>query len=337
MDIFEYITKQLSRRQIIFISTFEEQQTSSLDPEEKKYIEDSGLKRQKEYATGRWCAKKAMQKLGVGADMVLVGPNNEPVWQNGITGSISHANQAFCAAVAGVKDLQSIGIDIELKDRKISRAALNLILNDDEKEWLSKTGKNREFFEILIFSAKESLYKMIYPVINRKFFFDAMSISYSQNNWSKRTIQFSKYIADVSRTLLKSYKDFSKSKYSSKGKFGKILKALDDIAKFVTYPVRMLLKPLKKAYPPLKTMYSPLRKMYSPLQKFYEPLKNPDKANTKKSWRFEILGKNKFKPHKRGILEAKLKVNLGEGFEIDKKFDVYYYTDKKWIVTVTFK
>lgn len=340
MDIFGYITRQLSRKQIIFFSTFEEQNPSSLDPVEKRYVKDSVEKRQKEYATGRWCAKKAMQKLGVGADMILVGPNNEPVWQNGVTGSISHANQAFCAAVAGVKDVQSIGIDIESRNRKISQEALDLILNDDEKSWLMKTGKNRRFFELMIFSAKESVYKMIYPVINEKFFFDAMSISYNGNNWSKRTVEFSKYVANISKTLLKSYLQFSSNKYSAYGKYGKFFKFLNDILRIISAPVRFALRPLKKAYKPLKAMYTPIKKMYSPIQKFYEPLKNPDFRNTKKSWRTEILGKitkNKYKIKKRGILVAELKLNLGEGFDANKKFDIYFYTDKNWIITATFK
>ena len=177
MDMFANISKQLSRRHIEFYATTEEKQLSVLEPIEQKYVEKSSFKRQNEFATGRWCAKQAMLKLGIGTNTIFMGANNEPIWRNGTTGSITHTDTAFCAAVAGKSDLHSIGIDIEERNRIVSSDALKLILNDDEKAWISQTGKRERINEILVFSAKESIFKMISPQINKKFSFDAVSIS----------------------------------------------------------------------------------------------------------------------------------------------------------------
>ncbi|MCD4656275.1 MAG: 4'-phosphopantetheinyl transferase superfamily protein [Planctomycetes bacterium] len=243
MNIFANITKQLSSKHIIFFSTLDEKQLSTLEPIERKYVENSSLSRQKEFATGRWCAKQAMLKLGIGTNMILMGPNNEPVWRNDITGSITHTDKAFCAAVTDNKDLHSIGIDIEQRNRRISPHALALILNDDEKAWIAQTGKRRWFYENLVFSAKESIYKMISSVINKEFFFDSVSI----------------------------YQPISKQSW-------------------------------------LLLWSSRLSEMKSKLA-FYR---------------------------RSGVLTAELKKDLGSGFEATSRFDVYYFFDRKWIVTAAF-
>ena len=241
--MFANITKQLSSRNITFFGTTEEQHLSTLEPIERKYVEKSVLKRQNEFATGRWCAKQAMLKLGIGTNKILMGQDNEPVWRNDITGSITHADKAFCAAVADIKDLHSIGIDIESRYRIISPDALTLILNEDEKSWIAQTGKRSRFYAILIFSAKESIYKMIYPVTNKKFFFDAVSVS--------------RPTSKPGRIIMKS----------------------------------LILREIKSKLPFFKSC---------------------------------------------GVLSAELKTDLGEGYSANRKFAVYYFFNKKWIVTVTY-
>lgn len=243
MDMFASISKQLSRRHIEFYATTEEQRLSVLEPIEQKYVEGSTFKRRNEFATGRWCAKQAMLKLGISTNAIFMGSNNEPIWRNDITGSITHTNNAFCAAVACKNDLHSIGIDIEERKRKISPDALALIFNDDEKMWISQTGKRRRFYEILVFSAKESIFKMISPILNEKFSIDVVSIS-----------------------------------------------------RPVSLPIRILMK---------SVIFSEMRAKFP----FFRS---------------------------RGILSAQLMTDLGNGFSLNDKFEVYYFFNRKWIVTAAY-
>ncbi len=176
MEFFKNITDILAKRNIIFYGTHNKQSVESLLDEEKKVISGAVLKRQEEFATGRWCARKIFKKMGLNSVPLLNGNRGEPIWPDGICGSISHTKGAYSAAAAFVDYYLSIGIDIENIKRKISEGAAKIILNKDETEWLPAAGTKREEYIKLIFSAKESVFKLFYPVIKRCFSFTAVSI-----------------------------------------------------------------------------------------------------------------------------------------------------------------
>lgn len=119
-----------------------------------------------EFTTGRACAHDALELLGVPSDGIAVGPSREPLWPAGIVGSISHSGDLAVATVAPMALFRSIGVDIEpatpldpdLQERICRPAELARLRSGPESALRAK----------IVFSAKESVYKCLWP-LNRQF------------------------------------------------------------------------------------------------------------------------------------------------------------------------
>src|SRR5208283_6057556 len=85
----------------------------TLDAREARFVRGASARRVADFATGRRCARSALLKLGLTPESILVGPYREPVWPEGIVGSITHCPGFYAAALAHRRDLRSIGIDAE--------------------------------------------------------------------------------------------------------------------------------------------------------------------------------------------------------------------------------
>ncbi len=55
--------------------------------EELALVADAATSRREEFAAGRACARRALQRLGVESGPLLVGENREPLWPEGVVGS----------------------------------------------------------------------------------------------------------------------------------------------------------------------------------------------------------------------------------------------------------
>jgi 4'-phosphopantetheinyl transferase EntD len=105
-------------------------------------------KRRREFAFGRACARAAL-----GMDVAIaVGQGGAPIWPAGYAGSITHTDDYAAAAV--VRE-NLIGIDVEslAHASKIAELAATV----------AKTDGERAVAPALVFSAKESVYKCLYP------------------------------------------------------------------------------------------------------------------------------------------------------------------------------
>jgi 4'-phosphopantetheinyl transferase EntD len=80
--------------------------------EEENYIRSAATSRREEFLTGRWCARDALSKLGVPTSPVLVGCRGEPLWPNGVVGTITHGAGLAAAVVGRFDRWWGIGIDI---------------------------------------------------------------------------------------------------------------------------------------------------------------------------------------------------------------------------------
>lgn len=126
-----------------------------LSAEQQSY----GEKRKQDFLAGRLCAKRALSKLGIEVDVIAMDSNRAPLWPLGITGSITHTQTWALAAVS--KSLQALGLDAEVLMSKERYEKLEkMIVNTDEKKLIHS---NLTLFPTLVFSAKESLYKALYP------------------------------------------------------------------------------------------------------------------------------------------------------------------------------
>jgi 4'-phosphopantetheinyl transferase EntD len=119
----------------------------------------SAASHQKLFKLGRTAAHKALESLGQQKQPILRGPRREPLWPAGVVGSISHTeNIAYCFAALD-KDFRSVGVDIEQVSRNPG-LALQKIATPSELSLLSQAGLPG----LPLFSAKEALYKCLYPV-----------------------------------------------------------------------------------------------------------------------------------------------------------------------------
>ena len=138
-----------------------------LVPEERALLGRAVDVRALEFRAGRHCARIAMGRLGVGGP-ILRAADRSPIWPTGIVGSIAHTRRerrGFCgAAVARVSAARAIGLDAEI-DRPLPERLWKRILRPGEAHWISSFPESeRGAWAMLVFSAKESVYKCQYAV-----------------------------------------------------------------------------------------------------------------------------------------------------------------------------
>jgi enterobactin synthetase component D len=132
--------------------------------------------RKEDFIRGRLCAHMAsLDRLKV--DLTSIGTNEAsraPIWPQGIVGSITHSKRYASAAVADQKDLLGIGIDIE-DTRRLKESLSGTIMTPRDLKMFPLLS-DQELLA-LIFSAKESLYKALYPSVNQFFGFDKACVT----------------------------------------------------------------------------------------------------------------------------------------------------------------
>lgn len=117
-------------------------------------------KRRLEFAAGRACARRAMIQLGVAPSAIPRGEAHEPVWPDGVVGSITHCVNYRAAAVACTSRLRAIGIDAE-QHAPLPRGVLRLVSSPDEVAAVGRLrGSHGDIaWDRVFFSAKEAVYK----------------------------------------------------------------------------------------------------------------------------------------------------------------------------------
>lgn len=135
--------------------------------------------RKAEHLAGRLAASKALQELGMAAQILAVGSHRQPLWPTGVIGSISHTRRLALAIVAKSSDsLCGLGIDVEavLSPQQVEEVTGGVIIRE-ESGLLTQGILRREEMLTLIFSAKESLFKTLFPRVGDYFDFSAAYMS----------------------------------------------------------------------------------------------------------------------------------------------------------------
>jgi 4'-phosphopantetheinyl transferase EntD len=142
-----------------------EDRLQSLYEVERQAVLRAVPSRQWEFATGRACARAALAALGAPPGPIPVGGNREPVWPAGFIGSITH-DAGVCVAVARVRNgIRGIGIDLATAE-PLPEEVRRLVCTDQELRRAPSPASVPDPFKLL-FSAKEALYKAIYPEVRR--------------------------------------------------------------------------------------------------------------------------------------------------------------------------
>ena len=147
-----------------------------LYPEEAELVVNAVDKRKHEFIAGRIAARRGLKQFALDDFPILKGKHGEPLWPQGLVGSITHTADFRCCAVSSNEDLLSVGIDAEVIQTP-DKELLQLIALPDEIAWLKRqaTAEQTELFTLL-FSAKEAFYKCQYPLTGRWLEFHDVSI-----------------------------------------------------------------------------------------------------------------------------------------------------------------
>lgn len=176
MESYPTLEACCAARQVAWAATAQPRPASILFPEEQIQIAAALPQRQREFAAGRFCARQAMAALGFDPRPVLSGPEGEPLWPAGVRGSLSHTRGWCCAVVAEAGHSAALGVDVESWETWLGPEAVELIANPDEQAWLAQAGADRTFYARLLFSAKESFFKLAYQLFGRRSGFQAVSL-----------------------------------------------------------------------------------------------------------------------------------------------------------------
>lgn len=145
-----------------------EDHDARLFPEEEPEVAKAVEKRIREYTIARSCARRALAKLGIPPGPILRGDKRQPIWPEGIVGSITHTRGYYAAAVASARDVLTVGIDAEVHDQ-LPDGVLDVVTVERERDWLGAVGVHHGgvWWDRLLFSAKESVYKAWFPLARK--------------------------------------------------------------------------------------------------------------------------------------------------------------------------
>jgi 4'-phosphopantetheinyl transferase EntD len=150
--------------------------SAELLPEEAAQVAGAARGRQREFATARACARRALRQLGLPTTAILRGPGREPLWPPGAVGSITHCEGYRAAAVARQLDVLTVGIDAEIH-QPLPAEVLNLVLAPGEQAWLTEAPQGIHW-DRLFFSAKESVYKAWFPLTGAWLGFEDVAVRF---------------------------------------------------------------------------------------------------------------------------------------------------------------
>ena len=143
--------------------------------------------RQQEFLAGRYCAYEAAKLLSVDLISLPSGSKREPMWPSSLVGSISHTKELAVAWVDLKSESLSLGLDVEnlISEEKYLELA-HQVANTEEIQLLeSQESPSLNF--TLLFSAKEALFKALYPLCHHYIDFKEVEwLGVDGENWEIR-------------------------------------------------------------------------------------------------------------------------------------------------------
>src|SRR3979409_537694 len=142
-------------------------------------------KRQREFLAGRWCAEEALQCLGAGSTHVAMAEDRAPIWPDSVIGSITHTGDFAAAAVAWAADIAGPGIDSERISAPAAAGEIADICMVNEAT-LFKAAHGRSFCEFctFVFSAKEAVFKCLFPLTRK--FLEFSDVRITSFDWNRK-------------------------------------------------------------------------------------------------------------------------------------------------------
>ncbi len=156
--------------------------------------------RRLEFVLGRLCAIEALGKMCNKGEIkpfdgeMAIGMNDDrsPSWPKGIVGSITHSPAGVIACTAKSQEYLSLGLDLECLNRKDSLIKIKRrVFTGADHNLQKELPKDFEETQLvgLVFSAKESLFKCLYPLSKTYFYFEdaeMVKLSYKRKSFTLR-------------------------------------------------------------------------------------------------------------------------------------------------------
>lgn len=141
-------------------------------------IASAAAKRQSEYLAGRLCAASALRALRGQPDYPDRGADNAPCWPPGSLGSITHSHGWAAALVGSRSAWRGLGLDAEplIPGARAERLAGEILTPAELQHFRQLPEHERAGYLTLCFSLKESLFKALYPLVQRRFWFQAAAL-----------------------------------------------------------------------------------------------------------------------------------------------------------------
>ena len=132
---------------------------SDLTETELSTIDSWAPHRRNEFATGRRCARRALDQLGFDQSASLVADSDGvPAWPEDLVGSISHSRGVAAAVAARASEYSLVGLDLE-KTNRLSEAAMKRVIHPKEAQVVG----DDQVKASVLFSLKEAFYKAQFP------------------------------------------------------------------------------------------------------------------------------------------------------------------------------
>jgi 4'-phosphopantetheinyl transferase EntD len=150
---------------VAWAEAFDDPEDIVLFPEEEALHARAVDKRRREFTTGRHCARRALEALGVAPAPILRGAKGEPQWPAAVVGSITHCAGYRAAAVAPDESMAALGIDAEPHE-PLPDGVLPTISRGAEPAHLRDLARRHPGlpWDRLLFCAKEAVYKAWFPL-----------------------------------------------------------------------------------------------------------------------------------------------------------------------------
>lgn len=145
-----------------------------------KSIEAAVPKRQAEFLAGRLAARDALEAIHFHShDDIPIGKFREPIWPEEIIGAISHIDSIAISIVKYKEPGAIVGLDIEnVMSENLCDEIEPMLTSSRENQLLELIPLRREVRLSVLFSAKESLFKAIFPEVRQYMNFLDSEVTY---------------------------------------------------------------------------------------------------------------------------------------------------------------
>jgi len=145
----------------------------ALDKDEFALVATAVPARVREFTAGRSLARSMLSHRDIRPKCIIAGDRGQPLWPDGICGSISHTASRVGVAVSSLAAYRGIGLDIETEGaaRHLDET---LILSAGERERTRADAGGDH--ATLAFCCKEAVFKSVFPIVGEALDFADITI-----------------------------------------------------------------------------------------------------------------------------------------------------------------